>query len=134
MPVSCCSPHLNVHWHESEKEPSLIGRILRRVQTLWRGRWYRYLDRIIEIPSLAVLPAQVPVHDVYLVTAQGAPQWLGFTCPCKCSRRLLLPLARSRSPHWTVTIENGLLSVWPSVDAVQCGAHFFIRDGSIDWV
>lgn len=112
----------------------MIGRLLRRVPAIWHGKWYRYLDRVVQVSSLAALPARIPNHDVYLVWADHAPQWLAFTCPCPCKRRLLLPLSQTRYPHWTATTDNGLISVWPSVDATECEAHFFVRKGSIDWV
>ncbi|MGJ7562312.1 DUF6527 family protein [Variovorax sp. GB1R11] len=60
---------------------------------------------------------------------------MAFDCPCKQSHRILVPLDRSKKPHWRFTgVEK--VSLFPSVDAfrgkVRC--HYVIRDGRTKWV
>jgi hypothetical protein len=61
-------------------------------------------------------------------------KWLIFTCPCGCNQQIALNLMLSHSPHWKVEAQTrSIFSVHPSVDATQCGAHFWLRDGKVIW-
>src|SRR2546425_7084985 len=61
-------------------------------------------------------------------------KWLKFICPCGCGEVQAVNLMKVHKPYWTVDIhENESISVFPSIYARKCGAHFWIRRNRIDW-
>lgn len=69
-----------------------------------------------------------------IVRGGSGYKWLLFTCPCGCNQKIALNLMLSHSPHWKVEVQTpSRFSVHPSVDATQCGAHFWLRDGKVIW-
>jgi len=50
-------------------------------------------------------------------------------CPCKCGIKAVTPLG---SDGWTMTRENGLVSLSPSL-LNPCGTHYFIKNSSVVW-
>lgn len=71
---------------------------------------------------------------VALFYASGSPKWAYFMCPCGCGQQLALNLMPSHRPVWRVSIRSDTdFSIFPSVDSTICGAHFWLRGGSITW-
>src|SRR5882724_10521576 len=65
----------------------------------------------------------------------GAPaKWAYVACPCGCGQDLALNLMRSHRPHWELRLDKGgRPSLTPSISSIICGAHFWLRDGAINW-
>ena len=81
------------------------------------------------------LPLAIAHGVAILVGLRGAPKWVAFECPCGKGHRIMLNLARSRHPYWS--IETAVpLTIWPSVDVTvdsdRC--HFVVEYGHINWV
>jgi Family of unknown function (DUF6527) len=73
-------------------------------------------------------------HTLLFVGTPGKPKWLRFLCPCGCGDEQALNLMRSHYPHWTVTFHGrSAVTVRPSVHALKCGAHFWVRRNAVYW-
>ncbi|WP_420813195.1 DUF6527 family protein [Pararobbsia silviterrae] len=71
---------------------------------------------------------------IALIGSADNLKWARFKCPCGCGEVLALNLMPSHSPRWTVSsAPDGAISIFPSVDATACGAHFWIRNGRLRW-
>ncbi|MGJ5814466.1 DUF6527 family protein [Paludibaculum fermentans] len=59
-----------------------------------------------------------------------------MNCPCRCKRRIDVSLSGTEEPHWTVELDGGSITLWPSIWLRQdsCQSHFFVRGGKIIWV
>ena len=69
-----------------------------------------------------------------LVGTEGKPKWLILKCPCGCGQEIALNLMGSHLPRWRVEVgASQQFSVHPSVDATSCGAHFWLRNGKVNW-
>lgn len=92
-----------------------------------------YKLRTFEDRSLATTEVKHP--GVVAIVGHGSKhKWLLMTCPCGCGETLALNLMRSHTPRWRVEARSeALFSVFPSIDALSCGAHFWIRDGKVIW-
>lgn len=69
-----------------------------------------------------------------LVSAADKHKWLILRCPCGCGQEIALNLMGSHLPRWRVDVKSPRkFSVHPSVDATSCGAHFWLRNGQVNW-
>lgn len=69
-----------------------------------------------------------------LVGAADKHKWLILKCPCGCGQEIALNLMGSHLPRWHVDVKSARrFSVHPSVDATSCGAHFWLRNGQVNW-
>lgn len=69
-----------------------------------------------------------------LVRGGRGYKWIIFACPCGCGQQIALSLMRSHLPHWSVEVrDNGAFTLHPSIDSTTCGAHFWVRDGTVTW-
>lgn len=79
--------------------------------------------------------AELARQKLVLIGSGETAKWLRFSCPCRCGEVIALNLMQSHSPHWRVEQhDDQTLTVSPSVDATQCGSHFWIRHNQINWV
>jgi hypothetical protein len=112
----------------------------RRIPSKIRS-WWRAWRRQSRFSGVAYIdPTDDPTsalrqQKLVLVGDRDRAKWLRFSCPCQCGATLALNLMQRHVPHWTVDHhDDGTLSVFPSVDATECGSHFWIRHGRVDWV
>ncbi len=86
---------------------------------------------------VAVNPANeaVPPGRLIVVGGRGYQKWAYLRCPCGCGEVIMLSLAKSRRPRWSVTVDWwGRPTVKPSVrQTMGCYSHFWIRQGVVDW-
>ena len=69
-----------------------------------------------------------------IVRGGSGYKWILFSCPCGCDQQIALNLMQSHSPRWRVDVRSpDSFTVHPSVDATNCGAHFWLRDGRVIW-
>lgn len=79
--------------------------------------------------------AEIARRKLVFIGSTEKPKWLRFSCPCNCGAVIALNLMRTHSPHWRAEVhDDGGVTVYPSVDATDCGSHFWIRRSRIDWV
>jgi hypothetical protein len=112
---------------------------LERIDALrswWRRlRRYRCFTGLVRLDATADPSAALKTRKLILIGMPTRPKWLRFTCPCRCGRAIALNLMTSHGPCWTIAVDfEDRLSVTPSVDATECGSHFWIRKNHIDWV
>ena len=73
--------------------------------------------------------------ELTIVSSGDIDKWACLLCPGGCGRQIALSLNPSRRPRWSVTL--GLWkrpTIEPSVHQLNdCGCHFWIRNGVIDW-
>jgi len=94
----------------------------------------RYFDDIKIVSSSKKAQLGMVPGVLILVGEQNNYKWLKFICPCGCGELQALNLMKSHYPHWSVEINpNKRLTVYPSVHAQKCGAHFWIRNNKIYW-
>lgn len=108
-------------------------RWLRR-RRLYTGR----LTRVRYYPERHDLPDVPRANELAVAGNPQSPKWLLLDCPCGNGHTILLPLATSRTPRWSVlTRVNAKPSISPSIDrnrheGTRC--HFWVREGKIRWV
>ena len=96
---------------------------------------------LLRFDLLAVTRATYPEKDslgageLVVVRDGGVEKWACLKCPGGCGATISLSLNPQRRPRWSV-----FLDIWrrptmqPSVHQTnQCGCHFWIRKGLIDW-
>lgn len=111
-----------------------IERILRWLRRGIRSRRrLRAFGRVIYVGPRQNL-GEAPPDCLVLVGTPDKWKWLKLRCPCGCGEVLALNLMKSMSPSWSVEKhQNGALSVFPSVHALRCGAHFWLRQNRVYW-
>lgn len=64
----------------------------------------------------------------------GLDKWAFMLCPCGCGQQHALNLMVSKFPHWFIVRSSTTsFSIFPSVDATTCGAHFVLRNARTRW-
>lgn len=87
----------------------------------------------MQVDSMRSVPDQL--NSNWYIVGTPTPKWLILECPCGCGDRIDVNLMRSQYPYWVLSIENGLISLNPSLwrSKNTCGSHFWIREGQIAW-
>lgn len=71
---------------------------------------------------------------IVLVGTQKKFKWVRFRCPCGCGDAQAINLMKSHQPVWSLELhEDRTVSLYPSVHAQKCGAHFWVRRNQIHW-
>ena len=92
-----------------------------------------YSTKIFSNRSLA-LQAISAGRVLAVVESEGNKKWALMRCPCGCGEDLALNLMRSHFPAWELIVNNaGQASLHPSVHATRCGAHFWVKNGTVNW-
>lgn len=72
--------------------------------------------------------------EIQIVKGDTNPKWIKFICPCGCRFEIVLPLMKSRYPHWTIIEEAESVSIHPSIDIKDgCKSHFWIKKNQVIW-
>jgi hypothetical protein len=116
--------------------PSPAGSTTHRRRWQWPRR-PSHRHRIIgRVDYADDLPDVLPSRSLLLVGARGREQWLALQCPLCGEHQLMLNLANSRTPRWTLSGSRRRPNLSPSVDAFtdtrRC--HFWVRRGRIQLV
>lgn len=106
------------------------------VRSWWRcRRRRRAFTGVCHIESGVDPATELMAWRLVLVGPAEKPKWLRLRCPCGCGDVIALNLMTSHKPRWEVEEhDGGTLTVYPSVDSRNCGAHFWIRGNKIHWV
>ncbi len=103
--------------------------------------WVEWLIRIgiCQRPDfLTVFVEDTPDEDelvgglLFCEIREGYLKWAHFPCP-RCNEHIRVPIAGTRD--WTLVVDLLLRpTLQPSIwQTGSCGAHFFVRRGSIIW-
>jgi len=66
-------------------------------------------------------------NPLVIVSSAGMAKRLEFMCPCDCKERVSLYVGRGGGRAWRIRLEEGRLSVTPSIQRqTGCRSHFFI--------
>lgn len=100
-------------------------------------RWLRLIDFDLLSRKSKTYPGEdqiVPGVLAFVVDA-GIEKWACLKCPGGCGITIPLSLNPKRRPRWTVAVDwFQRPTVTPSVHQKNdCGCHFWIRNGRIDW-
>jgi hypothetical protein len=92
-------------------------------------------DLVAELAEVNPAHESVPAGRVIVVGGPGYQKWAYFRCPCGCGEVIMLSLASSRRPRWTVKLDWLMRpSIEPSVQRTAgCYSHFWIRRGVVEW-
>lgn len=73
--------------------------------------------------------------DMVVVRDGDIEKWACLTCPGGCGNMIALSLNPTRRPKWKVTLDYwNRPTIKPSVHQLnECGCHFWITGGKIDW-
>lgn len=107
----------------------------RAITSLFR-RWERPgppdYTNVVHVNSMADVPED-PGNSIYIVAGEQ-PKWVILDCPCKQGHRLSVPLMKSVKPNWRLSLNNGRVSLWPSISVRDaCHSHFWLERNSIHW-
>ncbi|MGH9626043.1 MAG: DUF6527 family protein [Bryobacteraceae bacterium] len=92
-----------------------------------------YEARLFDDRSTAV-PVAHRSRVLAVVQSAGKQKWALLRCPCGCGENLALNLMHSHRPVWGLSVDaSGKASLRPSVHATKCGAHFWLRNGTVIW-
>ncbi len=105
----------------------------------WPARWAgRLWDRFhrYSVMHLEDLPDRLKHRTLYVVGESTCPLHASMACPLKrCSTTLNMNLAPDELPMWSLSeTAEGAPTLSPSVwRRTECGCHFFLRNGRIEW-
>lgn len=114
----------------------------------WMARaWRGALDALLRLPLFGSradyqvevvedLPDRLGRNTLYVVAEGGNALHASMACPRRrCATVLNMNLAPDESPRWFLTVNvKGVPTLAPSVwRRTDCGCHFFLREGRIDW-
>jgi hypothetical protein len=104
---------------------------------LWR-KYRRELPWSRRYRALFVedLPNRLERQKLYVVGERSCPHYAAMACPYhRCATVLTMNLLPDDHPQWRLAVDQtGLPTLAPSVwRRVECGCHFFLRDGRVDW-
>lgn len=105
-----------------------------RLATL--GRQLGWLQFDLLATSRPTYPdAALPLGELVVVEDAGIQKWACLQCPGGCGKTISLSLNPTRRPRWGVRWDFwNRPTIEPSVHQTDdCGCHFWIRQGRIDW-
>lgn len=82
------------------------------------------------------LPDRLRTHTLYVVGEPACAQFAAMACPRgRCATVLTMNLLPDDHPQWRIAVDHkGVPTLAPSIwRTVDCGCHFFLRDGHLDW-
>ena len=82
------------------------------------------------------LPDRLENGEVYVI-GDGEYDWsAAMLCPCGCGNVLEMNLLPDAKPVWSITVgPDQSVTLHPSVwKKTGCRSHFFLRNGTVEWV
>lgn len=91
---------------------------------------------IVYVARMSDAPELPDRRTAVIVGIPARPKWLLLSCPCGNAHRIALNLSTSRAPSWTLTGDEQLLTISPSIDSISAErrCHFWVRAGRVQWV
>ena len=106
----------------------LLAKLLKRLGII------RY-DLLVRHASTFPDESTIKSGDIVHVVDGGVEKWACFRCPGGCGAVIPLNLNPNRRPRWFIGKDwFGRPTLKPSVHQLnECGCHFWVRDGQIEW-
>jgi hypothetical protein len=114
----------------------MVAGIQARLIDIWRRLRitkprYRHVDYYA---SQSEVPGSIRRHTIAIVGTVSAPKWALFECPCGTNHRVVLNLAPSQWPCWTIEKRDAGINMAPSVDVREGRrCHYWVRGGRVTW-
>jgi len=89
-------------------------------------------SKVIIVQSLTDVPKD-PGSNIYIIRNNNYDKWVAFKCPNNCGARIEVNLMKTKYPYWKLKIRKNKISLSPSIDAKDCGAHFWLEDNKVLW-
>jgi hypothetical protein len=100
-------------------------------------RFFGFLqfDLLAEITPAFPAGVEIPQGKFLVVRDGPIEKWGCLSCPGGCGKTISLSLNSNRRPRWNVIRDFWRRpTVQPSVHQLNdCGCHFWIRQGRVDW-
>ena len=112
-----------------------MKRLRRFTRRIWAriGHWFVRPYRTVIVEE--TLPEQLERRVMYIVREDGFDEQAAMLCPCACGCILHMNLLPDERPCWRVTQNiDGTATLYPSVwRKKDCGSHFWLRNGHVQW-
>ncbi|TLX27435.1 hypothetical protein FE904_00120 [Chryseobacterium indologenes] len=80
------------------------------------------------------MPEKISPMKLYFIGEYQNYWQVVMLCPCGCGSPLHMNLLEEYFPYWEYKIEDGKVSLFPSIDRfVGCKSHFHLIKGKIIW-
>lgn len=80
------------------------------------------------------IPDPLEPNMLFIWLHEGQHRGVAYKCTCGCSREVWLPLNIDQHPSWNLEINNGLVTISPSIlELSGCKSHYFIRNSEVRW-
>jgi len=113
---------------------NLLKKIWSLLTGLFGPRRTSQFSGIVLLESSIDATTALKENELVVIGTAQKHKWLQFVCPCGCGETQALNLMRSHHPFWTIEIHSDqTLTLYPSVDAQKCGAHFWVRRNKVVW-
>src|SRR5260370_13320576 len=125
-------------WRPATDARTAVGGLVGQLVGYLRGLLVRSrpdLGQVVFAQSRSEMPPRLKPHQMVVIGSTESSKWIVFLCSCGRGHRIELSLQQSHERHWTLSFEQGLPSIWPSVDyrgSLRC--HFVVRRGRVEWV
>lgn len=103
----------------------------RKIWKLDKGNKVRYTNVII-LESFLDVPEDTG-EEIFIVKSGRYYKWVIFKCPDRCGKRIEVNLMKTRYPNWKLQLTRNKVSLSPSVEVEDCGAHFWLYQNQIEW-
>jgi hypothetical protein len=116
---------------------AILWAIVERWAALWAWLRGKSLEnRLFRIERVDEEPMRLAPRTLYLVEDVGHAWAAVMACPGGCGQVLHMNLIPDTNPVWLLTEhEDGTASLAPSVwRKEECGCHFWLRRGRVEWV
>lgn len=99
--------------------------------------WAKFInfDLLIRRSETFPLNKNLRSDDLIFVVDGNIEKWACLKCPGNCGEMISLSLNQTRRPRWNVTYDYlNRPTVKPSIHQKNdCGCHFWIIEGKIEW-
>lgn len=99
--------------------------------------WSRRINKFDDLVFVETYRGSADLLKPNALALVGTPEnfkWLQLVCPCGCREIIAMNLMKKYHPHWTVDVhEDATITVFPSIHASKCGAHFWVRRNHVQW-
>lgn len=91
-------------------------------------------ELVARVTRMHPRPEQI-VPGGMIIVRDGIDKWACFMCPGGCGETIKLSLSQKGRPRWTAAADwLRRPTVSPSIRQLnECGCHFWIRQGRVDW-
>lgn len=105
------------------------------VRYIFRGTKKRKkFDALVFLEKYGSDVTSLKPNVLAIVGPPGKFKWLQLVCPCGCDRIIAMNLMKKYHPNWTIEIHgDDTITVFPSIHASNCGAHFWVRRNLVEW-